>query len=733
MMMYIRAERESDWCLHLVAIKAMIPYFFAAGHFNYARYGMYYLRSMESMPNECLDKFMKGEHVMHRIPSIWNGIWSDMYIETTFMRYGHGKRDIIGVTLKPETMKIWSLSLHICSKLEQDLVCLIEPDDSGKQDTHKEESKGRIDSDKLDRDSIRRKLQECIDPLSPNDHPPEIVNIVLGKIAQETVNVDRAVEIGSSQMNEFEQGWPKSFHEKLSHKVTTQVDSRKYIKVGDTKVFDTELIFSRVIGLQASSRDVDVKQLLSYELSPVPTSMFTETGDMRVSKSKSTLKKVLQKEVSARCIEKQITTLVIDGCAIFYVLHWPPSTGTVGDLVVAYRSYIKQRLKNYDVYLVFDRYRVYSTKSVTRAYRGAHVSRVHQLTTAMPIPPQKVILTYIENKRQLIALIVDDLCNNVSFPRGVNINRRLVVTGEDPVPFEITPGTTIRRQDMSTTHEEADNILAQQMVLNASQPNTGVCVVSDDTDVFVLLLYFYAKCNLTGVVIMESPVKDRATIDIKSTVSANKYIVLDLPAAHALSGSDTTACHYNIGKSTVVNILRTKSVSLSSVGDQTSQFEDVLEEATNFIAACYKMKVDGSDMSSVRQNVWASRVGKAPACAPKLCALPPTSEAFCENVKRAHLQSCTWKHAVDSDPPRVDPVKFGWIKDERSKTLVPVMLPKNVPLAPEDVLKLIKCSCESQSPCGSLRCSCNKARLSCTIFCACQGAALCCNEQTRPV
>ena len=104
------------------------------------------------------------------------------------------------------------LSLHICSKLEQDLVCLIEPDDNGKQDKHKEESKGRIESDKLDRNSIRRKLQECIDPMSPNDHPPEMVNIVLGKIAQETVNVDRAVELGSNQMKEFEQGWPKSFH-----------------------------------------------------------------------------------------------------------------------------------------------------------------------------------------------------------------------------------------------------------------------------------------------------------------------------------------------------------------------------------------------------------------------------------------------------------------------------------------------------------------------------------------
>ena len=112
-------------------------------------------------------------------------------------------------------MKLWSLSLHICSKLEQDLVCLIELNGNGKQDKHKEESKGRIDSDKLDRNSIRRKLQNGINTLSPNDHQSEMVNIVLGKIAQETVNVDRAVELGSIQIKEFEQGWPKTFHGKI--------------------------------------------------------------------------------------------------------------------------------------------------------------------------------------------------------------------------------------------------------------------------------------------------------------------------------------------------------------------------------------------------------------------------------------------------------------------------------------------------------------------------------------
>ena len=43
MMTFTKAEREGDWLLHLRTFRKMLPYFFAAGHVNYARYGLYYL------------------------------------------------------------------------------------------------------------------------------------------------------------------------------------------------------------------------------------------------------------------------------------------------------------------------------------------------------------------------------------------------------------------------------------------------------------------------------------------------------------------------------------------------------------------------------------------------------------------------------------------------------------------------------------------------------------------
>ena len=52
----------------------------------HARYGLLYLRSMQKMHGEVLERFLKGEHVERHRQGLWNGIWADMFTETTFMR-----------------------------------------------------------------------------------------------------------------------------------------------------------------------------------------------------------------------------------------------------------------------------------------------------------------------------------------------------------------------------------------------------------------------------------------------------------------------------------------------------------------------------------------------------------------------------------------------------------------------------------------------------------------------
>ena len=129
----------------------------AAGHHNYARYGLYYLRSMEKLPTELLKNFMKGEHVMRHQKGFWNGIWSDMFIETTFMKYGKGPGGLIGITLNPVTVKKWANSLHICTQLLKDLDDMRTADTTKEKIFHKDEMKSRMESDGKDRSKIKKK------------------------------------------------------------------------------------------------------------------------------------------------------------------------------------------------------------------------------------------------------------------------------------------------------------------------------------------------------------------------------------------------------------------------------------------------------------------------------------------------------------------------------------------------------------------------------------------------
>ena len=61
-------------------------------------------------------------------------------------------------------------------------------------------------------------------------------------------------------------------------------------------------------------------------------------------------------------------------------------------------------------------------------------------------------------------------------------------------------------------------------------------------------------------------------------------------------------------------------------------------------------------------------------------SLPPTQEAFREHVLRAHHQAATWNAALAPDPPIMDPVEYGWTKDEDNHMLQPRTVPADVSL-----------------------------------------------------
>ena len=278
---------------------------------------------------------------------------------------------------------------------------------------------------------------------------------------------------------------------------------------------------------------------------------------------------------------------------------------------------------------------------------------------------------------------------------------------------------------MRTTQEEADTLIVQQV---ASVQATKALVVADDTDIFVLLLHFCFYGGITSRVLMVSPISERTTIDINATVEKHRLIIPNLLAAHGLTGCDTVAPWYGIGKGVALKVLRGDAHPLGCLGNHRAALDDYLSQATSFMLACYGY-LQCDTLTEARQRAWQLKVGRSLASHPKLVSLPPTSEAFAPNVARAHLQVAIWRHALDAEPPEMAPTDHGWERGTMN-SLAPVTVPEGVLLAPVELLKLIKCTCESGLPCKSSRCSCSSSSMACTVFCSCQGGNDCYNAFT---
>ena len=414
-MKYVRAERTGDWLLHLYVTAEMIPYFFAAGHINFARYGVYNLLQMINLPDHVMQRFLEGEHVMRLIDGIFNGIWSDMFIETTYMRFGKSPGGLIGKTLNEEASQKWALSHHVLTKCKSDIFHAIRPSkrNSSTASLHKEEMAWRIKADAEDRGKISRCLETLINPLEPNTHPSDgIVNIYTGKVSKDYVNVDNSILLGKQKMQKFINSLPDGFHETISTTEVKTLACKPKVEKSSSIHFDSDLLFSRALCLNSSGNENwDIQHLLSFPLSENPPALFDEFGEPRFPESKkSVLKTALSTKVSTRgvCYD----TTLIDGCAFLWHVPWPEGE-PVHKFISLFCKPVVLRLKNSNVYLIFDRYFECSTKSATRQHRAGSCVQAHHLTLSTPLPPRKNTLSSVASKITLISLICEEILNTL--------------------------------------------------------------------------------------------------------------------------------------------------------------------------------------------------------------------------------------------------------------------------------------------------------------------------------
>ena len=309
------------------------------------------------------------------------------------------------------------------------------------------------------------------------------MKIYTGEISPDKSNVHKLAEIGNKQMKEFQESLSDGFYATLPKKVTTM--SNKKTKAQVVQVYNTELICSSVMCL-LSVCQTSLEDLFNYELAPLPTSLFTDTGEARYPESKSTLKKKVKVEVSTRPNDADV--IISNSCAVLYHIHRLKDT-YVKDFVDTFIEYVKNHLQVASVYLTFDKYRDYSFNGQTRLERLDQYARTHTLTMDTPSLTKEITLKETRAKVQMIDLITRALLDYCTI---IKYHNTLIFTGQESILTQAEPSIEILRRDTETTHEEADVTIPEQ-AHTAKQPGRiqNFKVICDDKEAFMLLLYYY--------------------------------------------------------------------------------------------------------------------------------------------------------------------------------------------------------------------------------------------------
>ena len=142
--------------------------------------------------------------------------------------------------------------------------------------------------------------------------------------------------------------------------------------------------------------------------------------------------------------------------------------------------------------------------------------------------------------------------------------------------------------------------------------------------------------DINGHVMMVSPMKGRAVIDINATGDKHHVVMNNLLAAHGITGCDTVTPYFGIGKNVALKTLKSNMHTLDKVGDMNSSLPDAIQEAMKFMLSCYGHP-ECESLTAARQKIRSAKVYPSLGAAPKLESLPSTNEAFNEIVACAHL------------------------------------------------------------------------------------------------
>ena len=264
-----------------------------------------------------------------------------------------------------------------------------------------------------------------------------------------------------------------------------------------------------------------------------------------------------------------------------------------------------------------------------------------------------------------------------------------------------------------------------------SSKNSDVIVVSDDTEILVLLINHYSKDFHDIYFLSESARRSKENIGFSKISDFRTKIGEEASTAlifsHAWSGCDTTSATFGHGKISAMKLVAKSPDAYHEAAkflqDNKSQNE-IAESGSLIFRHLYGGK-EVANLNDLRYKKYAHLLSKSTkSLRPE--SLPPTESAARYHSLRVYLQTQRWKHLSES---HLNPLDWGWILEKGH--LVPKMTDKAP--GPDSLLKIVRCACNT-SNCVT-NCSCKKHGLPCVSACKhclgvnCENVATVCEDE----
>ena len=417
--------------------------------------------------------------------------------------------------------------------------------------THVDLGAGRIERDERDVTNIKTCIEAWLPDLWKNEHP--ITNFATGEIATAEMKAD-IIDLknrGEVARDEFISRFTTERTKLTYYDPITRQDVKLFEKKKQQKKHsipeDEGQSFTEILAT-FDQKKLNLRKIMEYCVTSKPWVIVNENEESRNS-NKHLFRNHLQNwspVPKTQRAPENISTSIVDAMRVVRMI---PIAGlksrtfkSLADSIMKYFSSLAGR----NLHIIFDNYGYeYSIPSKQRP-----VSQVERIINSLDqdLPPTKEwgeFLMNQKNKLQIVNILVDYINSGC-------IKNKAVIVNKGSECFFIDHGNNCTRiSELDSSHRGADQKIPMHAVYAGQQNNDTVCVVAEDTDIYLSLISV-SHLVPSNLYFRQGKTKDKNGItyhDIHVIADHLGRNICDiLLAFHTLTGSDFTNPFYNRSK-----------------------------------------------------------------------------------------------------------------------------------------------------------------------------------------